>query len=437
MQGYGVGGNWAKDQDTAGFMSKQARDINDMLVMPPSRKPGAETFGLKDDMLIGSELLPGMKQPEPLVDYQQDALMRQMRPEAAFDYQKQHGVPTVNPDGSMTFPTSFSEAPMINQADVQQEHIVPQTMRGPDTQGPEQFDMLQAARNLMATGDTDMMKQGFQIYASLKTPDAVKPQLVTSWNPETQQEEQRWMVPGSADGVMAGLKKPPDINYNQPFMPDGTPNLAYQTFKTSTAKAGAPKIEVSQRTENLSRQESKQSEVYGGDLGKFRAEAQTRAFQAPGKISQLDRMATLLEGVDSGKLSGVGLEMAKLAKSFGLNLDPKLGNKQAAEALAIEMALAMREPGSGPMTDKDFDNYLNTVPSLAKSAQGRREITATLKAKARRDIEMAKMMRDYAKKNNGVIDDDFLDQAAEYMASNPVIPGAMDYGSGWKMQKVK
>jgi hypothetical protein len=175
MQGYGVGGNWAKDQDTAGFMSKQARDINDLLVMQPSRKPGAETFGLMDAPLIKSELLPGMTQPEPLVDYQQEAIMRQMNPESAFDYQKQYGIPTPNPDGSMTLPTSFAQSPLINPAEVQQEQIIPQTMRGPDTQGPEQFDMLKAARQLMQTGDPELMQQGFKIYAELKASKADGP----------------------------------------------------------------------------------------------------------------------------------------------------------------------------------------------------------------------------------------------------------------------
>ena len=191
------------------------------------------------------------------------------------------------------------------------------------------------------------------------------------------------------------------------------------------------------RVENITTQESEGSKVYGRGLGEMQVEIQKQGFSAPTKIANLDRMAQLLEGVDSGRLSGAGLEAARFAKSFGLNVDPKLGNKQAAEALAIEMALAMREPGSGPMTDKDFDNYLNTVPSLAKTAEGRKEITATLKAKARRDIEIAKMTREYAKKNRGVIDDNFLDQVAEYMAKNPVVPVARDYGGGWKMEKVK
>jgi hypothetical protein len=287
----------------------------------------------------------------------------------------------------------------------------------------------------MQSGEPEMMQKGFEIYASLKTPDAVKPQLVERWNPATNQVEKVWMAPGSPDGVVAGLAKPEVIDYNKPFLPDGTPNLNYQSYSKDKAKAGATNVSVGPtRVENITTQESEGSKVYGKGLGEMQVQIQKQGFTAPSKIANLDRMAQLLDGVDSGKFSGLGLEAARFAKSLGLNVDPKLGNKQAAEALAIEMALQMREPGSGPMTDRDFENYLNTVPSLAKTAEGRKEITATLKAKARRDMEIAKMTREYAKKNRGVIDDNFLEQIAEYMAANPVVPIARDYGDGWKMR---
>lgn len=187
------------------------------------------------------------------------------------------------------------------------------------------------------------------------------------------------------------------------------------------------------RVENITTQESEGSKVYGKGLGEMQVGIQKEGFTAPSRIANLDRMSQLLEGVDSGRLSGAGLEAARLAKSFGFDIDPKLGNKQAAEALAIEMALAMREPGTGPMTDKDFVNYLNAVPSLAKTAEGRKQITLTLKAKAKRDIVLAKMAREYAKKNRGVIDDGFLDIAADYMAKNPVIQ--MPQSDVWTIKK--
>lgn len=209
--------------------------------------------------------------------------------------------------------------------------------------------------------------------------------------------------------------------------PDGTPNLQAPIGSPFRKRATATEVGGTV-VKNINTQESEQSKVYGKGMGDIRVGIQTAAFQAPGKIANLNRMDQLLQGIDSGKFANAGMEAAKFAKSFGIDVDPRLGDKQAAEALAIEMALSMRDPGSGPMTDKDFNNYLNTVPSLAKTAEGRKQITATIKAKAKRDIEIGKMAREYARKNRGVLDDNFLDQVADYMANNPVVPVAQQPG---------
>lgn len=224
---------------------------------------------------------------------------------------------------------------------------------------------------------------------------------------------------------------------NEAFNPDGTPNDAYQNYATSKARAGATKVDIGPtRVENITTQESEGSKVYGRGLGEMQVEIQRQGFQAPQTIANLDRMAQLLEGVDSGRFAQTGLEVAKFAKSFGIEIDPRLGNKQAAESLSIEMALKMRPVGSGPMTDKDFELFLDTVPNLAKTAEGRKQITATMKAKAKRDIEISKMAREYAKQNRGVIDDNFLDIAADYMANNPVVQvDAAGTSGGWSMKK--
>jgi hypothetical protein len=85
------------------------------------------------------------------------------------------------------------------------------------------------------------------------------------------------------------------------------------------------------------------------------------------------------------------------------------------------MALKMRPPGSGPMTDKDFDNFLRTAPSLAKSAEGRRQITSTVRAAIERDLQAADFMRQYSEANNGVIDDRFFQQLQNFYVQNPVV----------------
>jgi hypothetical protein len=193
-------------------------------------------------------------------------------------------------------------------------------------------------------------------------------------------------------------------------------NKSFEQFQIDQRRAGA----AGGVTVKLPAFESEQQKARGKGWGEMFNQINTSAFRAPSIMGNLNRMEQLLEGLDGGKLARTGMEIASAAKSFGINLDPKLGNKQAAESLAIEMALSQREPGSGPMTDKDFDNYLAIVPDLAKTPAGRKQITATMRAKAERDVQIAKMAREYARSNGGNLDDNFLDMVADYVAKNPV-----------------
>lgn len=171
-----------------------------------------------------------------------------------------------------------------------------------------------------------------------------------------------------------------------------------------------------------SAQAVKQQEKYGTGLGEMQTEIQRAGFVAPMQLAKLARMEQLLQGVEGGSLAPAGLEIASAAQSLGIKIDPKLGNKEAAQALAIEMATAMRQPGTGAFTDKDFDNFMAATPGLAKTAAGRAQITATLRAKANRDLELSKMARDYVKQR-GALDDGFFDLASQFMAENPVVAG--------------
>lgn len=204
-------------------------------------------------------------------------------------------------------------------------------------------------------------------------------------------------------------------------IPDGKggwmPNPARVAFEQQTAPLKAPKVTVT----NVSSQETEQSKAYGKSLGESRAEIAKAGFNAPAQMAKLDRIAQLLEGVDGGKLAPTGLQLASAANSLGLKLDPNMGNKEAAEALSRELAGGLRQPGTGVMTDKDFENFLAQMPDLSKSAEGRKQIIATSKAKLARDIEVAKLAREYAKKNGGVIDDGFMDIVSDYVAKNPVV----------------
>jgi hypothetical protein len=195
------------------------------------------------------------------------------------------------------------------------------------------------------------------------------------------------------------------------------PNKPLVGAKQSIAKAGATTVDA----RNFNTQESEQSKSYGKTLGDIRGKITQAGFDAPKQLAKLDRMETLLQGIDGGAAAPTLAQIASTANSFGIKLDKNLGPKEAAIALAVNMASGLREPGTGPMTDKDFDNFLKQVPDLSKSAEGRKAIMTTLRAATQRDLQAAQFSREYAKRNNGVIDDNFFDAMANFYAQNPVV----------------
>lgn len=209
----------------------------------------------------------------------------------------------------------------------------------------------------------------------------------------------------------------PDLNSLIVMGPDGKPTLNTMLMDAKKAIAGAGATSVSVGGGQFENSFSKASgtkfaEVYDG--------INTDGMIAGQQIANLGRMEQLLQGVEGGKLAPTGKEIASVAKTFGVTLDPNLGNKEAAESLSREMALAMRKPGTGPMTDKDFENFMLIVPSLSKTANGRAEITATLRAKAQRDIQMAQLAQKYVAER-GVLDTGFYSLAQQFIAKNPVV----------------
>ena len=189
---------------------------------------------------------------------------------------------------------------------------------------------------------------------------------------------------------------------------------SFVDYQMALKKAGATNVSVSQQVETEFRK------AQGKDFSETMTTLNKAGFNAPSQIRKLERMEQLLAGVDGGKLAPTGLELASALNSMGIKVDAKLGNKEAAEALARDMAGGLRQPGTGPMTDKDFDNFLTQIPSLSKSAEGRKQITSTMKAALARDVQLSKMAREYVAKK-GQLDNGFMDEAAEFVARNPVV----------------
>jgi hypothetical protein len=79
--------------------------------------------------------------------------------------------------------------------------------------------------------------------------------------------------------------------------------------------------------------ESSFSKASGSKFAEQYDQINTAGMEASQRIANLDRMEQLLQGSGGGRLAPAAKEIASVAASFGIKIDPKLGDKEAAEAL--------------------------------------------------------------------------------------------------------
>lgn len=211
-----------------------------------------------------------------------------------------------------------------------------------------------------------------------------------------------------------------------PTSPEGKQIYA-EKLRKETTHAPAPSATV------VNKQEGEEAKKVGGFFGEAYADIQKAGFNANAKIARGDRLSALLDGVDTGKFTPVGVEVAKAAKALGLNIDDKLPNKEAAQALSGEMALELRNPSGGAgmpgaMSDSDRNFLAKMVPGLEATPDGRKLIIDTSKKLAQRDQVVAKMARAYRTKN-GSLNEGFYDELATYSAANPLFADKPQGGS--------
>lgn len=215
-------------------------------------------------------------------------------------------------------------------------------------------------------------------------------------------------------------------------------NFILRGLNKQTTHAPAPSATV------INRQEGEEAKTVGKFFGDAYANIQNAGFNAQSKVTRYNRLGDLLEGVNTGKFSAAGLEVAKAGQALGFNIDPNIGNKEAAQALSSEIALELRNPSGGAgmpgaMSDKDREFLVSMVPGLATTPQGRKQMLDTAQKLAKRDIEVSKIAREY-RKRNGTLDEGFYDELARHSAANPLFPQAAPAGApaaGFSIRRVR
>lgn len=87
------------------------------------------------------------------------------------------------------------------------------------------------------------------------------------------------------------------------------------------------------------------------------------------------RFGDLLGTVQTGKRTET---LERVRQMTGLALDPNTDNVQALNAAIQYVAPRLRVPGAGAQSDRELSNFLASIPSLAGSPEGNKQILGTL-----------------------------------------------------------
>jgi hypothetical protein len=204
--------------------------------------------------------------------------------------------------------------------------------------------------------------------------------------------------------------------------PKGSPQWSVldAALTKATTHAPAPSASV------VMKQEGAESQVVGKGFGEQYLKIQEAGLGAQKTIARADQFASLLDGVNTGKLTPLGTELAAYGQSLGMKIDPKLGNKQAAEALSNQMALELRNPAGGAgmpgaMSDQDRSFLKNMTANIGKTPEANAMILDATRKLAKRDQEVAALARSYRAKK-GSLDEGFYNELDAFSKANPLFP---------------
>lgn len=272
-----------------------------------------------------------------------------------------------------------------------------------------------------------------QEFAKTMLPQA--PKLETIFTPQGQEQKAWVRGPGFEPQPIGGAKQAP---MPWEYEPDGNGGFRMKpgvlSAKTQIAQSGAGRNNV------VFKQEGEESKTVGKFFGDQYAEIQKAGIDAYGKVNRLSRMEQLLSGLETGKFTPAMTEVKSALDSLGIKIDPNLGSAQAAQALSNELALQMRNPSGGAgmpgaMSDADRNFLSATVPGLAKTPGGNRQLIETAKRLAQRDQQVAQMAREY-RKQNGHLDEGFYQQLQQFSEANPLFKDMGAASGGFSIRKL-
>lgn len=108
--------------------------------------------------------------------------------------------------------------------------------------------------------------------------------------------------------------------------------------------------------------------------------------QARSKLALVDRLGGLLDSTQTGGLAA----LKQTAGEWGIDTEG-LSDIQAAQAVINKLVPEQRQPGSGPMSDRDLELFKASLPRVINQPGGNKIIVDTLRSIAQYQIQMGEI----------------------------------------------
>lgn len=196
-------------------------------------------------------------------------------------------------------------------------------MMGIDTvpgtvQEVDEYDPRKAAMAMLESGNVDAMNAGFRLLSEVPKGQEF------GTTPFIGKDGKAYLIGKNGAIMETGLRGPEkDIDYNKPFLPDGTPNAAYQAWKLSDSKAGASSVSVNTGQKGLDNELKLR--------GDFRSEPVYKAHQEMKSAYSQVRQA-LGQQSPAGDLAGA-TKIMKLLDPGSVVRESELGMAMAASGM--------------------------------------------------------------------------------------------------------
>ena len=224
----------------------------------------------------------------------------------------------------------------------------------------------------------------------------------------------------------AGLRGAAGAAYKQ-----GEPTTTERNARAAGLVPGTPEYAQFIKDATLARSQvnidQRQASEYEKKMGALMAD-EFMDLQKTGRATlmsdaQLDRMESLMEGLNTGKYTNSILELKRAAKAAGIDLatygiTDDVAPLEAARALSNAIALELRNPSGGAgmpgaLSDSDREFLKSMTPGIETTPEGRKLMIETRRRLNKVNREVAELARKYERKN-GRFDSGFYQELEEW-----------------------